>query len=436
MVFLGTDGANSTELWVTDGTSAGTSLLVATDPTQSFPAPSQFAQFGTLELFSAGDGLHHSGPDDGKHGQELWVTDGTVAGTHMLKDIDPGVYASGSPQNIVDIGGGHAVFSATFGNIGRELWVTDGTAAGTTLLKDINPAAFQGSSPSPAIPIGSSGKAVFSALNGSTGTALWVTDGTVGGTSLLKTFSRGYTSGGFAFVSSTAGGTFQALGGEILFTGSDGGTSGIGASALWATDGTVAGTVKLSVDGVYVQGTSNGGNGFSTLGTKELFWSGSGLSAHPWVTDGTAAGTFQLSSTANNGDTNGFSVLGGKALFTAFGTQLWSTDGTVAGTYEITALSSPSNFAVANGKAIFQASDTTHGVELWVSDGTFFGTGLLKDINTNTFHSSTPTGMTSVTLPCFAGGTRIATPSGDVAVEALRAGDIVLTAAGGTRAVR
>ena len=43
--------------------------------------------------------------------------------------------------------------------------------------------------------------------------------------------------------------------------------------------------------------------------------------------------------------------------------------------------------------------------------------------------------LLTLTAPCFAEGTRIATPDGAVAVEALRPGDLVRTASGGTRPV-
>jgi autotransporter passenger strand-loop-strand repeat protein len=50
--------------------------------------------------------------------------------------------------------------------------------------------------------------------------------------------------------------------------------------------------------------------------------------------------------------------------------------------------------------------------------------------------SSFDTSGTEITVTCFAPGTRIATPSGEVAVEDLRAGDPVLTASGRVRPVR
>ena len=72
----------------------------------------------------------------GTAGRELWVTDGTAAGTSLLLDIDPGTSSSG-PMLFTGVGGGRLVFTAYTGAEGRELWVTDGTAAGTSLLADI-----------------------------------------------------------------------------------------------------------------------------------------------------------------------------------------------------------------------------------------------------------------------------------------------------------
>src|SRR5205807_5582603 len=73
---------------------------------------------------------------------ELWKSDGTAAGTALVKDINPGsAYgfpASSSPNNLTAVGG-TLFFSANDGTNGKELWKSDGTAAGTVLVKDINP---------------------------------------------------------------------------------------------------------------------------------------------------------------------------------------------------------------------------------------------------------------------------------------------------------
>jgi ELWxxDGT repeat protein len=98
--------------------------------------------------------------NDGSHGYELWVTDGTAEGTSLVLNIDPG--STGSNANgFASLGHGLAVFDANDGTDGYELWVTNGTAAGTSLVKDIYPGAL-GSEPRYFTPLGN-GEAVFSA---------------------------------------------------------------------------------------------------------------------------------------------------------------------------------------------------------------------------------------------------------------------------------
>ena len=70
-------------------------------------------------------------------GQELWITDGSSAGTRMLKDIRPGFRGSfPAGQTLFK---GHVYTTATDGTSGLELWRTDGTAAGTTQVIDLRP---------------------------------------------------------------------------------------------------------------------------------------------------------------------------------------------------------------------------------------------------------------------------------------------------------
>ena len=69
-------------------------------------------------------------------GYELWISNGSSGGTTLIKDIYVGGYGS-SPSGLTNIGG-VIYFSANDGVNGRELWKTDGTTAGTVLVKDIN----------------------------------------------------------------------------------------------------------------------------------------------------------------------------------------------------------------------------------------------------------------------------------------------------------
>ena len=78
--------------------------------------------------------------NDGTNGHELWKSDGTAAGTVLVKDIYPGSGNSFArfSVNLTNVGG-TLFFTANDGVNGTELWKSDGTAAGTVLVKDINP---------------------------------------------------------------------------------------------------------------------------------------------------------------------------------------------------------------------------------------------------------------------------------------------------------
>jgi ELWxxDGT repeat protein len=73
---------------------------------------------------------------DGTNGEELWVSDGTAAGTTMVKDIWTG--AAGSYPTNLAVHNNKLYFRASDGTNGYEPWISDGTAAGTVMLKDIN----------------------------------------------------------------------------------------------------------------------------------------------------------------------------------------------------------------------------------------------------------------------------------------------------------
>ncbi|MCO5232021.1 MAG: T9SS type A sorting domain-containing protein [Chitinophagales bacterium] len=172
--FIAPGNDTGRELWVTDGTTAGTVMVKDISPDPDY--------YGTLEIIGELNGkLLFIGNDVTTSGIELWTTDGTTAGTVMVKDINPGssggVIYGASSSNILN---GKLYFVAKDGTHGDELWVTDGTAAGTNMLKDINPSG--NSSPYGFTVFNN--KIYFSADDGVHGSELWATDGTTGGTAL------------------------------------------------------------------------------------------------------------------------------------------------------------------------------------------------------------------------------------------------------------
>ena len=127
--FLANDGTHSRELWKSDGTDAGTSLVKDINPGGGDSNIVSMTDVGGTLYFAA---------DDGTHGHELWKSDGTEAGTTMVADINSGSSDSVAPEKFANLGG-TVYFGANDGTHGVELWKSDGTEAGTTLVKNISP---------------------------------------------------------------------------------------------------------------------------------------------------------------------------------------------------------------------------------------------------------------------------------------------------------
>ena len=78
---------------------------------------------------------------------------------------------------------GAIYFAANDGTHGNELWKSDGTPGGTVMVKDINPGTL-GSNPTSLTVVGST--LFFAATDGVHGPELWKSDGTAAGTVMVK----------------------------------------------------------------------------------------------------------------------------------------------------------------------------------------------------------------------------------------------------------
>lgn len=222
--------SDETELWVTTGTTSSTKRLVDLNPTTSFGGsrceddphssnPGPGVTLGSRVLFAA---------EDGVHGRELFVTDGTKAGSKLLLNIQrdrPGGLGS-APSDFVRLGR-KALFVADDGITGRELWASNGTAQGTYRVADLLPGAL-GSAPRQLVV---SGSWVYFFAKAGRREALYRTDGTAHGTTLVSDLTRNGTP-------AIAGAELVVSGGHLFFPAFAPDTG----LELWRSSGTAATT--------------------------------------------------------------------------------------------------------------------------------------------------------------------------------------------------
>ncbi len=236
LYFSAEDAASGMELWKYDGTN--TSLLKEFIPGGGVNFgnggyPQNFTVYNNKLFFVAATFANAA---------EIWSTDGTLAGTTLLLDINTTplvnsnfINNSSNPKNLT-VAAGKLFFSANDGILGSELWVTDGTAAGTQLVKDINTNLWTNGQPgnrpsSPAHLYEANGSLFFAATDNNSHHRLFVTDGTSAGTIKLADVHLSDGSGGEKLIGPDYNG-FLYLAADDLVNGNE----------LWFTNGTAANT--------------------------------------------------------------------------------------------------------------------------------------------------------------------------------------------------
>lgn len=359
-IFFSAAQSNDRELWVSDGSLSGTLLLKDILPGASSSDPRNFTEFGGQLFFSA----------KGLAGRELWRSNGTSAGTFQVKDIFLGLEGSG-PEMLRKVGS-TLYFSANDGTSGPELWKSNGTAAGTLLVKDVYPG-----------PVGSiiglldrnriaavNGKALFVANADApeSPSRVWVSSGSAETTTMLNGIGKQTADA----VQDREGTRFINLNGTLYFAASSGGPD---SRELWKTNGTSSGTVLVK------QFSSISNEPFLNLGGVLYFIArDSANDPQLWKSDGTTAGTIKLT---NNSSGVARAIVAGSAMYYIdFQDILWRLDGTVARNLFQNQPFNQFHFLFTSGSTLFFYGTTfDYGTELWKTDGTTAGTVLVKDIN-------------------------------------------------------
>jgi ELWxxDGT repeat protein len=394
--FVAETTAAGIELWRTDGTTAGTTMVMDINPApgaSAFPTnvmSPEIVAFGNLLLFWA---------NDGTHGYELWRSDGTAAGTTMVIDANPGAGDS-MPQSF-SVGTTRVFYLATLPTIGRELWVTNGTAAGTHMVADFCPTPnWDGAGDR--LNVGQGSKNVlavgdhvlFMGSNLTTLTpCLCYSDGTSAGTSVADAQAQ-YPRFLTPFGSNV---TFSA---STTATGEEPWISNLTGSAASMLGDLQPGT-QSSVSSIGYRTVQLGGYCYFQASTTV---EGYAL----WRTDGTAAGTqpwFAPFLTDPTARVHRTPTLAGDRVYVcvldqAFGNELYVTDGVALPTMVSDFFPGPNGgyggvgswLAVGVGRVAvtsLQAS-SSGGYELGATDGTAAGTRMLADLAPGNGNASQP----------------------------------------------
>ncbi len=310
LFFVAVDPAtNGTELFKSNGNPGGTSLIKDINPNGNAISTIQTSTLtnvnGTL-FFAA---------DDGVHGFELWESDGTAAGTQMVKDVAPGTNLGSYPRSLTNVNG--ICYFAANGAGGRELWRSDGTAFGTFRVADINTSGSPHSFPQYLTNV--NGSLFFEADDGVHGFELWESDGTAAGTQMVKDLTPGTGNNSYPFGLRNVNGSLFF---QVNIPGAPPGITGV-----YRSDGTAAGTTLLKNVG------SDLNNPVGPQNVNGTYYFGGDDGTH--------------------------------------GAELWRSDGTAAGTVLVQDISPgagtsyPAQLTNVGGTLFFTADDSTHGDELW-----------------------------------------------------------------------
>jgi ELWxxDGT repeat protein len=310
-------------LYRSDGTAGGTALLKT------------FAS-GITELTDVNGTLFFV-TSSGGYGPELWKSNGTTAGTTLVNDINPGA-GSSDPAHLANVNG-TLYFAANDGVHGTELWKSNGTAAGTVMIADIEEGTY-GSQPAGMTAYG--GRVYFRAGTSYNGFEPWVSDGTAAGTSLVAYLREGHYPGEFPpelnppYLSFPD--NFTVSGGGLYFTaypniGNVERVFRIGGTGDGPQDVGGASAARYGASASITQVADV--NGALYYSTRSLAYPYKGASNRLYKIIGTT-NTLLRDFSLGDEEINQFTVAGGVLYFVAndgrSGREIWQSDGTPEGT--------------------------------------------------------------------------------------------------------
>ncbi|WP_294244970.1 T9SS type A sorting domain-containing protein [uncultured Chryseobacterium sp.] len=370
--FLARQNYSSLQIWQTDGTPAGTvkakdlpvnyvnELVVSGNKlyfyqnqelwtfdtvTHDLILLKTFFYSGNVKLYAFNNQIFLAA-NDGVSGKEIWKTDGTVAGTEMLKDISTDGGSISNDFKILTLNNGKFYFMANTAT-GFHLYASDGTAAGTVPIKPMpSIGELDGAS--------NGDYFVFTGYDDNGGYEPWVSDGTTAGTKILKDIYPGI--GSSNPVSNVKYITFKNA---IYFDAISSGTPVYG-NYIWKTDGTENGTELFTTPNNNILHSATSDGQYLILNKTNYYQTN-----RFWIANGNPAQTFELTG-VNVSSSDSFVDMNSKIYLAGstpkHGRELFS----VAPASQQVALesdisksesSAPHSYAVLNDDLVFIASD-------------------------------------------------------------------------------
>ena len=384
-IFRASNTAFNGELWVSDGTLTGTSLL-----TEIYPGLDHGCSSGAMVEFN---GFLYFTANDGVHGFELWKTDGTEAGTQLVRDLLVG--ANSSYPRELTVFQGALYFSAFTESVGAELWRTQGDSASTELIEDL----IEGpTSLDPQYLFATDAFLFFTRTNNQ---GLYRSDGTALGTIPISTN---------VVIGQLDDAYFTLFENWVYFRASDVIGPGAMGSQLWRSNGI---TVERVTEIVSTEADLN--PVFLTVSGDKLYFVGEDypFGEELWVyTNDTVQMVRDINPSGHAQIAPSVVAFQDKLLFTAWsldaGMELWVSDGTFSGTYMLQDIhpGSSGSFYVSPviiDNAVYFSADDGDGEEIWklvsptapafkftsIEDGAANSSEMVKVDNTFLFTAST-----------------------------------------------